>query len=216
MAAADSDEAKESDPLVPKAAGPPYIFLAVLGAIYVGIGVAVGMLSEGWRFLTSVYVVAQIITTVGYGDFTVTTASMKLFCAFYVISLLAMGAYFINIAVDTMNSRNAHFLTSRLCDIEMMMTVKSSLRGSKCWGLAQVVEKFERYNDLIVASALMFICMLAGTVFYATYEACSCSYGKSFVEGCIPDSYEQCARSGGELDDFFLHVSDYADDCRLW
>jgi hypothetical protein len=40
---------------------------------------------ENWSFTECAYFVAQIVTTVGYGDITPTTRNSRLFTIFYVI-----------------------------------------------------------------------------------------------------------------------------------
>merc|ERR1719313_3116310 len=47
---------------------------------------------EGWTYHTGLYVIVQIVTTIGYGDITVSTQSSKMFMAFYVLITLLLIA----------------------------------------------------------------------------------------------------------------------------
>merc|ERR1719420_580828 len=46
--------------------------------VWILVGVCCACLFEGWTIVTGFYVIAQIITTVGYGDVVVTTTPAKL------------------------------------------------------------------------------------------------------------------------------------------
>mmetsp|Transcript_21236 Transcript_21236/g.65788 ORF Transcript_21236/g.65788 Transcript_21236/m.65788 type:complete len:303 (-) Transcript_21236:17-925(-) len=155
------------------------------------------MLMEGWRFLTAIYVIVQIVTTIGYGDFTVTTEGMKFFCAIYVLLMLMAGAYIINYLVDGVTAKNADFLTGQLqsfetalvrCDTESQLDAREATKRAA---------KYKKYNPVIAASASMAFSVFLGTAFYGYYEACACSYGKSHVQGCLDETYEQCVKTGG-------------------
>jgi hypothetical protein len=69
---------------------------------------------EGWQIITSLYVVVQIVTTIGYGDFTVKSDSMKLFCAFYVLLIWVFGAYAFNHAFAWVQTRTITVTRRRL------------------------------------------------------------------------------------------------------
>merc|ERR1719387_2538908 len=57
----------------------------IIAVAWFGIGVWVGHVLEEWHLVTAVYVMVQIITTIGYGDITFKTESMKLYTAIYVL-----------------------------------------------------------------------------------------------------------------------------------
>merc|ERR1740121_3485566 len=88
--------------------------LILASFIMVFIGVLGGMAIEEWNFLTSMYVIVQIITTIGYGDVTVEKEWMKLFMTFYVVLSLVFVANFLNIFLKTIIERHAEHLHRRL------------------------------------------------------------------------------------------------------
>merc|ERR1719272_368306 len=65
------------------------------------LGIIVGTQVENWTLLTSCYVFVQIVTTIGYGDITVTDPRMKLFMSFYVLVCILLVAGFFS---DVVNS----------------------------------------------------------------------------------------------------------------
>merc|ERR1719333_1772015 len=62
--------------------------------------------------------------------------------------------------------------------------------------------------NLSVTFILFMIFLGAGTIFYATFEACTCSYGATQVEGCVEG--EKCPATGGAvktwIDSFYMAV----------
>merc|ERR1719387_1485424 len=64
----------------------------IIAVAWFAIGVWVGHVLEEWHLVTAVYVMVQIITTIGYGDITFQTQSMKLYTAIYVLVGLAIVA----------------------------------------------------------------------------------------------------------------------------
>merc|ERR1719331_161150 len=60
-------------------------------------GVAVLMNLEQLHFVTSVYVMMQIVTTVGYGDVTCNSDAMKIFMSLYVlVSILVVAGVLVS------------------------------------------------------------------------------------------------------------------------
>lgn len=188
----------------------------------IAMGVMAVMSIEGWHFVTSLYVVVQIVTTIGYGDFTVQTERMKLFCAFYVVLTLIFVAYALNLAVawmqGTAQRKMRKFLRS--CEVKAFKATqtlsKFSPRTSPTSGddmthhpsqeltraetkelVKQIKNDWGAYNELAVATLLAIAAVAFGTIFYATYENCTCSYGKSQVEGCKEGTLEECIATGG-------------------
>lgn len=164
-----------------------YIGLMLAGLI---IGGSIGVhVIEGWQFLTCVYVIVQIITTVGYGDFTVNNDYMKLFCAFYVILMLVFGAYAFNHIFDWVKNHSMDLPRKKIKALEQLW----SPRGKQ----KEFLKGYEEYQELIVASLFAALAIAFGTIFYATYESCTCSYGKSHIDGCNISTYNECVATGG-------------------
>jgi len=63
----------------------------------------------------------------------------------------------------------------------------------------EITRAYRRFNKLIIATVPALLDITFGTLFYSNYEACTCSYGPSFVPGCNEDSYESCVKSGGYI-----------------
>ena len=61
---------------------------------------------------------------------------------------------------------------------------------------------------LLFRRRVLLLFLLFGTVFFATYESCACSYGKTKVEGCVEGA--KCAETGGQtkgwVDAFYMSV----------
>lgn len=160
-------------------------------ALFCG-GVAFFTTYEGWDFTTSVYVMTQILTTIGYGDVVPKSVACRLFIAFYGLAMLVIVARLLNNITDKVVQVMGNHINrtdpSQICP--------------KVWSC---VSTPIAYQSLLVAS-----CIIFGVIFYATYEQCSCSYGVSRVEGCDPDSTQTCIDSGGYeltwLHSFYMSV----------
>merc|ERR1719160_720044 len=59
--------------------------------------------------------------------------------------------------------------------------MKSRITGSN---ESSQTETSKAVFKLFITFVLFLIFLAAGTVFYATYEKCSCSYGRTRIEGC--------------------------------
>mmetsp|Transcript_100333 Transcript_100333/g.321722 ORF Transcript_100333/g.321722 Transcript_100333/m.321722 type:complete len:345 (-) Transcript_100333:471-1505(-) len=171
-------------PSVPGAEHDSWWVMARSVAMFFGmvaLGVAAMMYLEGLRFTTALYVITQIVTTIGYGDFTVTHDSAQFFCSFYVLSILILAAYAVNPWMEALQKRNREAIHQSLKSVEGVPGMQSS----------------RRCNRLVASTFFMLIFVLLGTVFYSTYEGCHCSYGRSAVPDCNSESYNLCMKSGG-------------------
>jgi len=152
-------------------------------------GVAVGMAVEGWSFLTSLYVVVQIITTIGYGDVTVSHWTMQLFMSMWVLLLLVIIARFLEILKQTIIQQHvAHFQGK----LKRQAYKQGQIRSKVFAG---------HVTELLTSSSLFIVALAAGTLFYRFAENCTCSYGvtqKNYgTDQCRDDSYEACMETGG-------------------
>jgi voltage-gated potassium channel Kch len=73
-----------------------YVRLIVASIIVLAIGSVVYHFLEGWNWIDSIYFSVITLTTVGYGDFSPTTDSGKLFTIFYVLTGIGIIFGFIN------------------------------------------------------------------------------------------------------------------------
>jgi len=187
-----------------------WIRLGGIGLGLVVIGVVLLRYEENLSILTSTYVVMQIITTIGYGDFTVHRDSTKIFMAFYVLFCLLVVAYLMNEVFNELLKRHNKILKDSLVELETSVVEglsapddssqgpSTSGRIAKLRKLHEHVKKtFNTYNELVIAVASACFFIAIGTIFFATYEACTCSYGASRVPGCKETSHEMCVKTGG-------------------
>lgn len=161
----------------------PSIFTVVCVLWVVG-GVVAAERYENWDFLTAVYVITQIITTIGYGDITVTTPAAKIFCSFYVIGTVVLIGTFLTDLADKMLAGNVEMLREKVREIQLKMNPGAAQTQSS---------KPSKYNFAIAAFLLFAFFVGVGTVFFALYEPCSCSYGTSRIAGCEDGTGGQAA-----------------------
>src|SRR6266404_8513987 len=78
------------------------ILIALLAvAIAIGFGAAGFRLIEGWSLLDSLYVSAQTVTTVGYGDLTPATKNGRIFSTFFMLAGVGVVLYALTTTVQT-------------------------------------------------------------------------------------------------------------------
>jgi potassium channel subfamily K len=202
----------EEDPLLKNQSGSRWsfwqvfhrlkAFLVIIGIlIWIYIGYAYARDYEGWSALTALYVIVQIVTTVGYGDITVSTEQGKFFMAFYVVlTILILGAI-VTDCVDTMLANNTAMLRKHINKVHKLKKKETRSR------FLEILKEFEH---LIVSGIVFAIFVAFGTVFYATFEKCTCSYGVTAVKDCIDGVDEICAATGGYVktwtDAFYMSV----------
>ena len=63
-------------------------------------------------------------------------------------------------------------------------------------------------NHIFADFTIFLFFILVGTLYYGFLEQCTCSYGKTEIEGCVP---EECATNGGAAktftDSFYMCVT---------
>lgn len=194
--------------------------ILVGGALFViALGVGVLKYSEDWQVLTSLYVIVQIVTTVGYGDVTVNTNATKVFMSIYVLFCLVFLANLMGVITKAIIDRKAQYIRNRMRAMERSMLDHDDVGSHE-----QAKTDTEKRTTLIVSAILFFGCILYGTLFYAIAERCTCSYGttnKNYYENCTDEvyvttngsklvGYEACVASGGLLtswvDAFYMSV----------
>eukprot|EP00931_Biecheleriopsis_adriatica_P085845 TRINITY_DN6062_c0_g3_i1.p1 TRINITY_DN6062_c0_g3~~TRINITY_DN6062_c0_g3_i1.p1 ORF type:complete len:662 (+),score=100.78 TRINITY_DN6062_c0_g3_i1:170-2155(+) len=152
--------------------------------------------------VTAMYVMGQVITTVGYGDTTPQTDVQKLCVSAYSLLSLVIIAYAINEIVATTFTKHQD------------EAVEAAKQGCRVGCL-----KFsEASRKLAWDSFYFFAFIMFGTFYYAYDEKCTCGYGQSRgrVEGCqMRDSkgrfdYDLCVETGGltktVLDCFYMSI----------
>lgn len=158
---------------------------------------------EGWRPITALYVMVQIITTIGYGDITFETQSMKLFTAFYIIIGLLIIAGLVSSAVTYLIDKNDALLRRGISHLEANVETGQPVTTWQYLG-----DTIRAFNRLIAAFLAFALFIAAGTVFYRLYEPCTCSYGRTRIETCVDGHL--CPETGGSqktwVDAFYMSV----------
>lgn len=171
----------------------------VIAAVWLCTGVWIGCIVEGWQPLTSFYIMVQVLTTIGYGDITVQSQQMKLIMTGHVfvgvLIVAGMLTNFVNAILDKQDEMVRAEIRKVECKVKSIDEKKIS-------------ESTLALNKLIGALILMLAFMGGGMTFYAFYEPCTCSYGRTKVDGCIEG--EMCPKTGGNvktwIDSFYMSV----------
>lgn len=185
--------AKEASPVNPgKIPGAYKMFLVPF--LLIAIGTTFVHYHERWDWMTSLYVITQIVTTVGFGDYAFKSQESKVFMSCFIIVLLAVVGFVVGAASEHMVAGQGGVLKNYLEEYE------SSGKNKK--GAKEAKESFQAFNDLLAASipALGFI--VFGTLFYWIMENCSCGFGIERIAGCNETSYDTCKASGGYVKHF--------------
>lgn len=164
--------------------------LLVGSIVLVAIGVAGGMAIEGWSFLTSLYVIVQISTTIGYGDVTVDREWMQLFMTVYVLLSLLVVANFLNVLLNAVIERQRTAMLESL--VKLQVAVHSKIHNKR-----DARRRLGKFNEVVVSGILFVFAIVVGMVFFRIVERCTCSYGVSGIRGCDNSSYEMCVSTGG-------------------
>jgi len=161
----------------------PRMMNALLLALYFSAGIVVLTLEQDWTPLTSLYVVVQIITTVGYGDVTISHGG-KVFMTCYVLLGTVIVANIVNSLFDSLLHSAEHGLEESLHNIENKLTKAEKRRPAKP----------SAWHQLGMAVAIYLFFVVTWAIFFFTVERCSCSYGSSHIGGCVSD---RCEETGG-------------------
>jgi hypothetical protein len=183
-----------------------------VGVVYIGIGVVCFTLIEKCLVVTSLYLMTQIITTIGYGDVVPTTNLGKLFTSFYSLGVILYLGSLINLLIASIEKK-----VTAIGDAEKLKAAqvpKDDILSKMQVTFGEVEESvFSSFGVWrgVITSLIPFALLVGmGTVFYATYEHCTCSYGIDTIKGCVDHSFEQCAKTGGDVktwtDSFYMCV----------
>lgn len=157
--------------------------------LYFAAGVLFVKQTEDWHLDTSLYFIVQIITTIGYGDVTVSHRASQWFMIFYVFLGVAVCANIVNDFVDRHLSAANEGAAQRLRQLEVRLSKSThDETGAE--------RRFGPFNRMLAAAGVYLVFVLVGTGFYSTWEACTCSYGRTHVEHC--DRFN-CAHTGGYM-----------------
>lgn len=170
-------------------------FNVILVFVYIGLGIATFVLTQGWQINDAVYVFVQVITTVGYGDLTCNDLNDKMLMAVFVLFGTIIVA---NVVNDVFNHFLQHTSAALERNLETMIVPGSSVQQSN-------------YN-LLISLFIYIVLVLIWVLFYGTYEACTCYSGDILIDGCV--NGDTCSSSGGFVtsysDAFYAAVITYA------
>ena len=148
---------------------------------------------NGIKFVSALYHIVQVVTTVGYGNSNILTDTGKIFMSFYVligIGVIAQLITFIGDAADAAVQKSS------------AAQIEAAAKQIQDTGLEKASENVTRplvskeLNCLFKSLVPVTIALLAGTLFFRFYESCACRFGKSAIKGC---EEERCGETGGDI-----------------
>jgi len=168
------------------------LFTASCAALWLVTGIVGTMIVQDLHFITATYVVVQIVTTIGYGDISV-NPEMHWFMIFYVVVGLCVAADVFNVGFNYLLEKSQDKLCKRMNELQASIRSK----GKKA---NRIRDSHHELRDCLSALLIALVFVVGGAIFYVLVEPCSCSYGKSHVDGCVAD--DTCAATGGYTKDF--------------
>lgn len=174
--------------------------------LWFGVGIFMVWVFEGWDLITAAYVMTQTVTTIGYGDIVVNQVgdSLEIFFSVYVFLTVLLAATILTDALSGLFEGAAGGLGRKLQTMEGL-----DQQGKSEAGAGGVLKgKLRHWNTPLAHFGAVGVFVLFGTVFYGWYEACSCSYGVTAVDGCLEGP--RCPETGGAvksyLNAFYMSV----------
>lgn len=159
--------------------------LASLTLIWFTIGIYV-LMASGHDFASALEALMEIVTTIGYGDFTPRTDVGKI-----IVSILVLSSRLIIARAIVVEFAMRVFIQNQALVIADMESEK------KCWKERKPREHTSKLTNVLVINITIFaLFLVVGTFYYGLFEKCSCSYGLTYIEGCAQD---HCELTGGEI-----------------
>lgn len=129
---------------------------------------------EGFTFVNALYVITQMVTTVGYGDITLKNEWGMLFIAFYALWILVLIAFYLNTVVSKILSEQEEVVRAKLRALEKQLF--EQFFQSQVSGSIQdedVKEAYGKYNSLIFSTVIFAGHLLVGTLLFEKMEGLS-------------------------------------------
>mmetsp|Transcript_147170 Transcript_147170/g.470309 ORF Transcript_147170/g.470309 Transcript_147170/m.470309 type:complete len:271 (+) Transcript_147170:77-889(+) len=174
--------------------------------------VIVGHVVEGWSYITSVYVLMQIVTTIGYGDVTPSTFEMKMFFCVYVLAALMVLATVLSNYVQSMVQRSVQVFEAKLQDVSNSFAATAETHKLNYTPRFKSGKSIRTHNgnhiignwwETISATLIMLSMVLIGTLFFWFVERCSCP-DVHVAANCTTFAHlEKCLETGGKEKLFF-------------
>mmetsp|Transcript_15429 Transcript_15429/g.35224 ORF Transcript_15429/g.35224 Transcript_15429/m.35224 type:complete len:665 (+) Transcript_15429:108-2102(+) len=198
--------------------GCVFQFHARLVAVLIGMWVVFGLIAlgseagENLGLVDALYVMTQVLTTIGYGDLTSwENDGMKFFLSFYALFGMVVVASVIAVLGKEMQQSSQDLLMNRWLNVRhqedespqpaplsqgMRKTFIGKLEGQVSSKVRRTVmfQCLVRFQGVVTSGLLVLVALLIGTLFYGTYEACSCGRYEGKVEDCDRNS---CEETGG-------------------
>merc|ERR1719265_1585968 len=164
------------------------------------------MIFEKFAFVEAAYVTVQIMTTVGYGDFTssISRGGTYVFLCFFIIGSLILIAYVINSLVEIIVTGPSDYFRSKLrllegIDASQRTKTFTETTLTRLWVPQAVIDFYMKLNALIIASIFCCIFLGIGAIFFAVIEGCTCQQFGQPIEGC---KVSECSTTGGRTMSF--------------
>lgn len=174
----------------------------LVSILWVAGGVLAACYIEGWNIDTALYVIVQVVTTIGYGDITMTGDKMKFWVSLYVVGTLILVATYVGEVMDNLLNAQTDFLKKRVSASKQQARALDAPSSENGDTLAEELADFavdaaQASLSILPAFVIFALFVISGTLFYGLMESCTCSYGVTAIEGCIEDPFEKCYETGG-------------------
>lgn len=181
-----------------------YLTPGVVCILLLALGVFVLAITENWDVLISAYALTQIVTTIGYGDYTPDNAVTKLFMIFYAIIILVVVSYVLNGKMSSALNKSSD------CIVEHLVKAEEARAAGGANSVSQRSERsYQFWNQLAIAFLFFLIPVVVGAIGFHVLEGCTCDSDEASND-CVDATYSECVDTGGYtqswLDSFYLSV----------
>ena len=147
--------------------------LPVICIMWVSLGVFLFVEVEGIGLVSSIYVIAQIVTTVGYGDVTVQPHSqvMKVLLSFYCLFGVGVAAELVNQVCGSIVQATEDRARQQMRAIEANLAEGGNAEETWLWAHRKKI------NGVIAAFGLWGSCIVFGTIYFGLMDNCVCADG---------------------------------------
>lgn len=164
------------------------VIAACIALLWLALGVLFLVFMQGFSFLEALYLTAQLVTTIGYGDVPV-HPSMEGFLSVYMLGCIIFVAFVLSRAVDACTRVSTDLLRSRMRAAEQRMGLASNDEDA--------MAHFGHLNDLISGTLIFAFFLIAGCIFFASVERCTCGTRWDRIPGCQDGAL--CKGTGGRI-----------------
>lgn len=163
------------------------VVAACVALLWIALG-TLFLVLHGFSLLEALYLTAQLVTTIGYGDVPV-APSMEGFLSVYMLGCIVLVAFVLSKAMDACTRVSTGLLRSRMRAAEQRMGLAIDDEDAKA--------HFGHLNDLVSGSLIFAFFLVAGCIFFASVEGCTCGTRWDRIAGC--QDGEECQGTGGRI-----------------